>query len=142
MTHEIQFAVRAPDAATFWSSWIAGGICAAPYQWTAEYPGIQISDTEGQGWQATKSDGTVTPGFYANVRISGPLVEQFTYGLSQTDSEGNLLNLFDRTWAAEVFGLTMQPADPVSGFPTGMRNVAGVTYVDIREIKSPSNVWA
>ena len=65
---------------------------------------------------------------------------EFTHTLEQHDQAGDLLPLWDRTWAAEVFGLTAQPADPETGFPAGMRNTAGVTYADPMDIHTPTNV--
>ena len=140
MTYKIDFAVWAPTEEAFWNSWIARGICTAPYAWTAGYPGIQISDQTAQGWTPTHEDGTPVPGWHANVRITGPLVWEFTNGLNQYGEDGNELPLFTRTWAEEVFGLTEQLADPETGFPAGMRNAAGVTYADTRDIHTPTNV--
>ena len=142
MTYKIDFAVWSPDEETFWSSWQARGICTAPYAWTPDYPGIQISDQTQQGWTPMREDGSPVPGWHANVRITGALVWEFTNGLEQYDAEGNELPLFERTWAAEVFGLTAQPADNETGFPAGMRNSAGVTYADPRDIRTPANTWA
>ena len=53
-----------------------------------------------------------------------------------------VLPLFERTRAAQVFGLSPQAADPVTLFPAGYRNSTGVTYCDVAEFKTPSNVWA
>lgn len=143
MISTIDFAVWSPNEETFWQSWITAGICTAPHTYTAEYPGIIISDQTTQGWTPTKVDASPVAGWHANVRITDPnLIWQFTNGLPQTDAEGNLLNLFDRTWATYVFSLTEQPKDLETGFPAGYRNNTGVTYCDIRDIKSPSNVWA
>lgn len=142
MTYKIDFAVWSPTEEVFWNSWIARGICTAPYAWTPDYPGIQISDQTAQGWTPTREDGTPVPGWHANVRITGPLVWEFTNGLEQYGEDGALLSLFDRTWAAEVFGLTEQPADPETGFSAGMRNSAGVTYADAKDIRTPTNIWA
>lgn len=139
MTYKIDFAVWAPDEATFWQSWISRGICTAPYAWTPDYPGIQISDQTQQGWIPMR-EGSPVPGWHANVRISGPLVAEFTHTLEQYDEDGNLLPLWVRTWAAEVFGLASQPADPETGFPACMRNTAGVTYADPMDIHTPTNV--
>lgn len=141
MSNEIPFALWSPDEDVFWNSWIIAGICTEPHVYTPEYPGIFMSDQTSQGW-IPKKNGEIVLGWHANVYISGPLVEQFTYGLPQFDQDGNLLPLFDRTWAAEVFRLTEQPADPVTGFPAGFRNADGVTYCDIRDLKSPTNVRA
>ena len=35
-----------------------------------------------------------------------------------------------------------RPADPETGFPAGMRNSAGVTYADAKDIRTPTNIWA
>lgn len=143
MTNDmIHFAVWSPSEELFWNSWKQAGIVTAPFEFTPEYPGITISDQTRQGWIPKSKTGEIIPGWHANVRINGPLVQQFTYGLQQYDEQGNLLNLFDRTWAAEVFSLTQKEADPVTNFPAGYRNTDGITYGDVRDIKTPSNVWA
>lgn len=143
MINQLDFAVWSPDEETFWTSWIVAGICSAPHTYTEKYPGIIISDQTSQGWEPTKEDGTLIPGWHANIKITNSnLIWQFTNGLPQTDKNGNLLNLFDRTWATYVFSLTEQPKDPITGFPAGYRNNTGVTYCDTRDIKSPSNIWA
>lgn len=149
----IDFAVLAPDEATFWAGWIAAGIVDENHATTAEYrSGFVISDQTSQGWRPTRPTGEVdadgkpimepVPGWHANVRVYGDLAAEMTYGLAQTDSDGNVLDVFDRTWATHVFQLTEQPADPVTKFPAGYRNSDGVTYCDTRDLKSPSNVWA
>lgn len=131
----IDFCVWAPDEATFWQSWIDAGICTAPRVFAPEYPGIIVSDETSQGWKATRSGAPAT-GWHANIRVSGPLVAEFTYGLEQIGS------IWDRTWAAEVFLLAAQDADENTGFPAGMRNSVGVTYADPAALSSPSNIWA
>lgn len=139
----LEFACWAPDETTFWNSWIDAGICTEPHNFTAEYPGIMISDQTSQGWMPIDAGGVVVPGWHANVRITDPgLTAQFTYGLPQTDANGALLPLFTRTWAAEVFSLTEQAADPVTGLPAGFRNAQGVTYCDMQDISTPTNVIA
>lgn len=149
----IDFAVWAPDEATFWAGWIAAGIVDADHNPTAEYRnGFVISDQTSQGWVPTRPTGAVdddgnpimepVPGWHANVRVYGDLAAEMTYGLAQTDADGNVLDVFDRTWATNIFSLTEQPSDPVTGFPAGFRNTSGVTYCDVRDLSSPSNVWA
>lgn len=153
----LDFRCWAPDEATFWASWITAGIATAPYTLAAGYQGISLSTQSQQGWTPTKATGNMVqdafgnlvpervavPGWHTNVRVYDPaLIAEFTYGLNQTDANGQLLNLFDRTWAKEVFQLTEQPADPVTGFPAGFRNSSGVTYADVRDFSSPTNTWA
>lgn len=137
----ISFGVWSPDEATFWQSWQQAGIVDEDRNFTPEYADhIQITTS----WEGivTDGEGSVIPGWHCNVRVGGVLEQQFTYGLNQTDPEtGDLLDIFDRTWAAEVFGLTEQPADETTGFPAGFRNNLGVTYTDARNFTSPSNVW-
>ena len=139
----IQFGVWAPDEATFWASWIARGICTAPHVFAPQYSGIETTHS----WDGivTKQTGTdenglpimtPVPGWHTNVRLSGPLEAQFTAGLPQTGT------IWERTHAATVFGLTLQDADPETGFPAGMRSSAGVVYADPSAFSSPSNVWA
>ena len=158
MSNTLSFGVWAPDEATFWQSWVTAGICTGPWQFTAEYAGkLQLSTQTQQGWTPTKATGNMVqdamgnlvperipvPGWHANVRVFDPAtIAQFTWQRPQTDAQGNLLPLFDRTWAAEVFQLTPQAADPVTGFPAGYRNTQGVTYADPNDFSSPTNVWA
>lgn len=137
----INFGVWSPDEETFWQSWQTAGIVDENRNFTSEYlDHIQI--TTSWGGIITDSEGNVIPGWHTNVRVGGVLEQQFIYGLNQTDENGEPLDIFDRTWAAEVFGLTEQPADEATGFPAGFRNAQGVTYTDTRNFTSPSNVWA
>jgi hypothetical protein len=148
----INFGIWAPDEATFWQSWQTAGIVDENRNFKPEYSEIQIT-AGAWGGQVVKTpavmDGTtvVTPavmvsGWHCNARVFGSLEQQFIYGLNQTDQDGNLLDIFDRTWAAEIFQLTEKPEDPETGFPAGYRNNTGVTYTDSRNFSSPSNVWA
>lgn len=98
----------------------------------------QVQQVDGDGRPMFEN----VPGWHCNARVFGSLEQQFIYGLNQTDANGNLLDIFDRTWAAEVFQLSEQPEDPETGFPAGYRNNTGVTYTDSRNFSSPSNVWA
>jgi hypothetical protein len=148
----LTFGIWSPDEATFWTSWRNRGIVDAQNNFMPEYSnGIQL--TTSWGGQVVKTpavmDGTtvvtpavMVPGWHCNARVFGSLEQQFIYGLNQVDENGQLLDIFDRTWAAEVFGLTEQPADPDTGFPAGWRNGVGITYTDSRNFSSPSNVWA
>jgi len=131
----IEFGLWAPSREAVIQSWVAAGILDVNGIPTPDYSGVQMTDS----WPGI-IDGVA--GYHCNVRVSGPLVAEMTYGLPQHDAGGNLLDVFDRTWAAQIFQLTAQPADPVTGFPAGMRNSAGVTYCDIRDIVTPSCVWA
>lgn len=96
----------------------------------------------------TDADGNiVTPavviaGHHVNVRFAGESADALTDGLPQTDAEGNLLPLMQRTWAAYVFGLVETAAiDPTSGFPFQATTEAGdIQYGDPADLSSPSNV--
>jgi len=129
--------VWAPDEATFRQSWIDAGILAdgPGYQFTADYPGVEITAT--QGWPGIIEG---VPGWHCNVIVTGPLVDELTYGLAQRGDDGELLSVFDRTWATHIFALTEQPADEVTGFPAGYRTSSGVTYCDMRDLATPANV--
>lgn len=148
---EIRFAVWAPDEATFWASWQQAGIVDAERNVMPEYRnGFAISDQTSQGWTPTLDTGQVdgdgnpimepVPGWHANVIVYSPLAAEMMYGLNQTDEDGDLLDVFDRTWATHIFQLTYQDADPVTKFPAGYRSSQGVTYCDARDIKTPTNV--
>lgn len=149
----LEFGIWAPDEPTFWQSWIAAGICTEPRIWTPEYSDfVQITDwhsgripipavLDAEGNEITPA--SLKAGWFANCRVSRSLAQEFTYGLPQHDPEtGELLDIFDRTWAAQVFGLAEQPANLETNFPAGWRNSLGVTYTDKRNILTPYNVWA
>jgi hypothetical protein len=152
MTNVIAFGCWAPDEATFRASWITAGILLDEpgYVFSPQYPGIELTATQGWSGVITYPTGEVDQdgrpimeaiaGWHCNVRVTGPLVAEMTYGLPQTDAEGALLSIFDRTWATNIFTLTEQPADPETGFPAGYRNSTGVTYCDMRDISTPANV--
>ena len=133
----IEFAIWAPDEATFRQSWITAGILLDQpgYVFAPEYPGVEITAT--QGWSGRIAD---IPGWHCNARVTGQLAAEMSYGIEQHDAEGNLKSVCDRTWATNVFSLTEQPADTVTGFPAGYRNTTGVTYADLRDIATPANV--
>jgi hypothetical protein len=151
---DIRFTIRATDEATFRARWIEAGILedAEGYQFRAPYPGVELTATQGWGGIITKPTGEVdqdglpimetVPGWHANARVTGPLVETMIAGLEQYDAEGNLLHVIDRTWAAYIFGLTEeQTIDTESGFPYGARTEGGdVQYGDPRDLSTPANV--
>jgi hypothetical protein len=129
----ITFGVWAPSEAVFWQAWIDRGICTAPGVFAPQYAGIETTHS----WDGIVTrNGAPVPGWHTNVRLSGALEAQFTAGKPQ---EGTI---WERTHAAVVFGLTLQEADPETGFPAGMRSAAGVVYADPSAFSSPSNVWA
>jgi len=141
----ILFGVWSPDQSTFWQSWIGAGIATEPGVLAPTY--AQCVQTTADSWHGivakqtgTDGDGNPVlepvPGWHCNVRVFGAVEAQFTAGLPQTGS------IWERTRAAQVFGLTEQPADPETGFPAGMRSPAGVVYADCNDFSSPSNVWA
>jgi hypothetical protein len=147
----IMFGVWAPSEAVFWDSWQAAGIVDAErrlqpgyteMQIATSWPGIVVKTPAVMDGMTVVTPAVLIPGWHTNVRVFGSLAQQFTAGLPQTDAQGKLLPLFTRTRAAQVFGLTPQAADPVTLFPAGYRNLTGVTYCDVAEFKTPSNVWA
>ena len=137
------FCIWSPDMATFLQSFQAAGILDQDGNPVGQYAGsIELSTS----WNGivTKQTGVdangnpiieTVPGWHCNVRVSGAIAEQFTAGLPQ---EGTI---WERTRAAQAFAITLQPADPVTGFPAGMRNAQGVRFADPSEFSSPSNVW-
>jgi hypothetical protein len=141
---DIRFTIRATDEATFRARWIEAGILEDEpgYVFRPPYPGVELSATQGWSGVITDAEGNVVPGWHANCRVTGPLVETMIAGLEQYDAEGNLLHVLQRTWASYIFGLTEEQAvDPTSGFPYGAKTGDGaVQYGDPRDIKSPANV--
>lgn len=148
----ISFGAHAASEQIFWDSWIAAGICTAPGEFTPEYSNtIQYS----QGWSGAvekvpavyiggilQTPAVMVTGFHINVWVSGPLEDEMIFGLNQYDQDGNLLSVFDRTWAVQIFQLTWQDANPLTGVPAGYRNQYGVSYIDLADLNSPSNVRA
>jgi hypothetical protein len=146
---EITFAVHAPSAESFWQSWIAAGICTAPHEYADGYRDhIEVRDWgSGQITSTTLVDGepvtVVKPGWFANVRVTGTVAAQFMAGLPQTDAEGNMLPLWERTHAASAFGLEWRDRDETTGFPAGyVRYTEGgvVAYTDMSQIATPYEV--
>jgi len=131
---EITFAVHAPDAETFWNSWITAGICTAPHEYTENYRDhIEVRD-----WGSGQIDGKA--GWFANVRVTGGLVAEFTYQLPQVGEDGSPLSIWDRTWATHVFQLTYRDRDEATGFPAGYASSQGVAYTDMADIATPYEV--
>lgn len=154
----IEFGIKAPSETVFWQSWVDAGIVRQgdpeknepSYVFNDDYREIQLTAGVWDG-VITKPTGEVdeednpvyetVPGWHCNARVYGSLEAEMTYGLDPYDENGVLKNVFDRTWAKEIFQLTWQDADPVSGFPAGYKNSAGVVYADMRDFSSPSNGW-
>lgn len=135
----IKFTIRAIDEAAFRQRWIAAGILddTPGYVFRPAYPGIELTAT--QGWSGI-IDGI--PGWHCNARVEGALADAMTASLAQIDADGNPLPLFNRTWAAYIFGLTeIRAVDPASGFPYGAKTVDdAVQYGDPADLSSPANV--
>lgn len=146
----IDFAVWAIDRQTFWNSWVEAGIVTkytndtneVVYAYTSEYQGVETTDASWNGI-VTKTNGQAVEGWHTNVRVTGALVDEMTHGLNQYDQDGNLLSVWDCTWAAQAFNLTEVEIDPVTGFPNGYRSDKyGVRYCDLTALKTPSLVIA
>lgn len=148
----ITFSMWAPDQDTFWQAMIAAGICTAPGELSEAYagcvefftswPGIvmTVTGTDPQTGEPTYSQ---VPGWHTNIRVFGQVAEEMTHGLNQYDDQGNLLPIWDRTWAVQVFNLTEVGMDPVTKFPTGYRSDKfGVRYCDFTALKTPSLIIA
>lgn len=159
----IRFGVWSPSRAIWEQSWITAGIFEPQLDEDGQPTGrLQFSEPyRGQiqhnadSWPGiiTKVDGVyedgveitppvLVPGWHTNVIVYGEsLLAQFTAGLPQTDEEGTLLPVWQRTHAAAVFQLTYQPADAETGFPEGYRSAEGVVYADAGAFSSPANVF-
>lgn len=136
---EIPFTIRSGDGEeAFRAKWIEAGILLNEPGYVFA-PAYDVEITAAQGWSGI-IDGV--PGWHANAIARGVTAEAMTQGLAQTDAEGNLLPLMQRTWAAYVFGLVETAAvDPASGFPYEAATVdAVIQYGDPADISSPSNV--
>jgi len=148
---EIRWTVRSANGEeAFRQRWIAAGILedAPGYVFREAYRnGVEL--TAMQGWPGIITKGVdgegnplPVPGWHCNCLAWGDVAEAMTAGLAQTDAEGNLLPLMQRTWAAYVFGLTeVQAVDPTSGFPYGATIEDGsIQYGDPRDLATPANV--
>ena len=158
----LSFGVWSPSKEAFFQAWTDAGIGQMVEQdgqqvWQYNEPYRGAIQTTADSWSGIivktpavlDEDGVeITPavmvdGWHCNVRVHGQaLIDQFIQGLPQTDEDGNLLSIWERTHAAAFFQLTEQPADPATGFPAGFRAPSGVTYADIQDFSSPANVWA
>lgn len=144
----IAFAIHSPTGPeAFWQSWIDDGICTAPHVYTPDYAGcvqvhqwgsglIPIWGVDGEGRPAVTG---YKPGWFANAYVSGRIERAMVAGKPQHDEAGAILPLFERTWAAEVFGLTWRDRDPDTNFPAGYASAAGVYYADVSDINTPHN---
>lgn len=135
----ILFDVWAPSAQVFWQSWIDAGICSAPGVYRAPYAGCveTTADNPLTAWPGIVfREGVAVPGWHVNVRVGGVIEASFRAGCPDVGT------IWETTHAAEAFSLTRQAADPVTGFPAGMRSSSGVVYADAAAFSTPSNVWA
>jgi len=150
---EIQFTVRsAHGEEAFRQKWIEAGILLDQPGYVFA-PAYDVEITATQGWSGiiTKPTGELSedgmpvmhqvPGWHANAIARGHTADAMMQGLPQTDANGNLLPLMQRTWAAYIFGLVeTQEIDPESGFPfQATTEDGGILYGDIADIATPSN---
>lgn len=165
MTQPIYFRVWAPSEQVFRDSWVAAGVAEVvdgKWQLTEAHRGMHVSLDMGWPGLIVKTpavidgDGNVvTPavmkdGIFIDVKVYDPaLIQQFTNGLEQYETvqvDGldvqQERNLFDRTHAAQVFGLSDEPRNPNTNFPPGKKNAAGVTYCDWRDVETPAHGFA
>ena len=154
----ISFTIRATSEETFRQRWIAAGILEdtqdGTYKFRPAYPGVEL--TAMQGWSGlivktpavldenmnVVTPAAMVPGWHCNAQVTGQLAETMTAGLPQVDENNAPFSLFQRTWAAYIFGLQeVQAIDPASGFPYGAKTADdAVQYGDPADIASPSNV--
>lgn len=85
---------------------------------------------------------TLVEGHHANLRCFGSLAEWFTEGKPQTDTEGNLLSIFERTKILDIIEGLEFTQIPSEGVPAGYRGPNGVVLIDPASVKTPYNVWA
>jgi hypothetical protein len=117
-----------------------------PVLWA--HPGLNI-DEIGEIWEADPEippeelpDPVLkAPGHHVNLRFHEPLADYLTEGLAQTDAEGNLLPLFERTRLLELFpGANW---DTLTGpAPPGYIGPQGVKLFDPALVVSRTRVWA
>ncbi len=118
----------------------APGATFDPTPGTPEYEtGIPIVPPGG-GPQATGGPPEFVQGFSFNFRVSGDLEQAQIAGLPQTDAEGNLLPLRQRTKFGQMMDHVGVPWTGVNGITTGVSH-AGVTFIDPESIASRQRLW-
>ena len=81
---------------------------------------------------------SVVDGYHVNLRATGEIEKMLTEGLPQTDKDGNLLPLFQRTrLAALIPGLKLEPAT-AKKVPEGFVGLNGVRLYDPATVKNPA----
>lgn len=130
----LQLFVWAPDRQSFIDGMVANGFATL--------------DAEGNPvWHPETQVDEVGPigevgGHHVNLRGFGQLEAQLTVGLPQTNEDGSLKSVFERTHI-----LTMVPDvvwDPVTedGVPAGFVGPHGVRLYDPASVANPRRVWA
>jgi hypothetical protein len=137
----IDFAIWAPDEATFWQSWIKRGLAIEPYQFNSAFE-IIITDETSQSWMPGTWSGkereqefTKIPGWHANIRVTGPTAEKFVHIL-------NLDKQPEGKTPEKAIELVSKERDEETKFPAGYQDDDGIVYTDKQNINTPTNVWA
>lgn len=87
----------------------------------------------------------IITGWHVNVRYYGDAAEALTQGLVQTDGNGTLLPLFERTRILQLVSqrtgeaMTWNASEPP--LPAGYVNGDGVRLFDPAAIATPARVW-
>jgi hypothetical protein len=79
-------------------------------------------------------------GFSANVRLSGALEQAQIAGIPQTDEQGNLLPLRERSKFGQTMSIDGVEWIGMNGITTGISD-GGVTFIDPESIASQQRVW-
>jgi hypothetical protein len=79
-------------------------------------------------------------GFSANIRLSGALEQAQIAGIPQTDENGDLLPLRQRTKLGQTMSIDGVEWIGVNGITTGISD-GGVTFIDPESIASQQRVW-
>ena len=81
-------------------------------------------------------------GYHVNLRAYGQFALQVTHQLPQTDAEGNLLSIFDRTWLLNLVNDLSWSQLSGDGVPAGWVGPNGVKLFDPSAVTTPRRVWA
>jgi hypothetical protein len=115
------------------------GINVDPLIGTPEYEtGIPIVDVPGSGDPENPVEPVLKTGWHCNVRVSGEREQEEIADLPQTDEEGNLLPISERTHFGIAFANNSTVV--VDGTTEGLQYV-NVALINELTIETPQRIW-
>ena len=157
----LEIACHAPDRDTFWTALADHNVVEIdaetgepraaivnPDTGLNEIDWVELGDLVKTPAVLDENGDVVTPAVmyglhFVNMRGWGSFEAGMTAGLDQTDEEGNLKWLFDRTHLSSAFPtLINYELDPLGGTPRGYAGSSGVHFYDPADLNNRANVWA